>query len=197
MSAKTKKINVQVTTDVFRISFPHLFKAHAPQGSTNPPKYSCDMLFTDKASLAKIEKACAEVMTEKFGSDKTKWPKSKNQVIKDGNEKENITGYEGTKYITARSDRRPTVVDRNKQEILDESQIYAGSYCRAQISVYWFEKPTNKGIAIGLNAVQFVKDGPRFGAGKVNVNAAFGDDLPDDGADDPANYSSESDDSGF
>ena len=46
------------------------------------------------------------------------------------------------------------------------------------------------------NAVQFVKDGPSFGAGKVSVNAAFGDDLPDDGADDPI-YGNETDDTGF
>ena len=191
------KINVQLTTDVFRISFPHLFKPYAPKGSANEPKYSCDMLFTDKAAVEKIQKACAQILTQKFGSDKTKWPKLKYPVIKDGNEKENITGYEGTKYVTARSNSQPTVVDRDKQEILEERTVYAGAYCRAQISLYWYEMAGNKGIGVGLNAVQFVKDGPSFGAGKVNVNAAFGDDLPDDGADDPANYGNETDDTGF
>lgn len=193
-----EKINIQLTTPVFRVSFPHIFKPHAPPNSKNDPKYSIDMLYTDKKDLVPFENAIKEILTKKFGSDSKKWPKMKHPVIKDGDEKENLAGYPGTMYVTARSGNKPTVVDRDKQEILDTQKIYAGCYARAQVSLYWYDNNGNKGVGVGLNAVQFIRDGEAFGAGRVNVDKAFGDDVPDDGADDPANYGNESEsDSGF
>lgn len=185
----------QLTTNVFRVSFPHLFKPHAPPNSKNDPKYSIDMLFSDPNDVKNIREACAKIMTQKFGADQKKWPKLKYNVIKNGDEKDGINGYAGHLYVTARSGDKPAVVDREKQEVLDQRKFYGGCYARAQISLFWYDTNGNKGIGVGLNAVQFVKDGESFGGGRVNVDKAFGDEIPDDGADDPSNYSD--DEGGF
>lgn len=213
--AKRQKIeSVQITTDVFRTSFPHLFEAHKPEGSKGDAKFSIDMLFPKTQNMKRYQDAVDNIMTQKFGPDKKKWPQLDHPCIKDGDKliekairkgKQPIEAYAGHWVLSARSSKMPTVVDTNengRQPILDTNKIYGGCYCRAQIAFFWYDTNGNQGVSIALNAVQYIRDGEAFGAGRVNVDAAFADDVPDDGANDPANYSqdegtAETDSGGF
>ena len=209
MAKKQKIESVQMTTGVFRVSFPHLFEAYKPEGSKGDPKFSIDMMFPKNTDMKPYRAAIDKIMTQKYGADRKKWPELEHPVIKDGDkliekqlrkQKQPVEAYAGHWILTARSGSKPTVVDEHKQEVLDTNKVYGGCYARAAVSFFWYDTSGNEGISTGLNAVQFVRDGESFGRGRVNVDAAFGDDIPDDGADDPANYSegdSASDDAGF
>lgn len=202
-----KKVKRSFTSPQFRVSFPHLFKPYAPPGSDNAPVYSVDMIFTAKADLAKFQTGFNEIFTELYGSDKKKWPKVQYPMIKDGNTKvdkkgEIMPGYENAFFITAKSKDQVRVVDQDKQEILDERKIYGGCYARIAATLSSYDNKGNKGVSCYMNGFQFLKDGEPFGGARFDVDKAFGDDIPDDGADDPSNYSdSESnevtDDAGF
>lgn len=72
------------------------------------------------------------------------------------------------------------MVDRNRQEILDQSEVYSGCYARANISFYAYNTNGNKGIACGLNAIQKTRDGESLGGTRVSVDDAFGDEFFED-----------------
>lgn len=77
-------------------------------------------------------------------------------------------------------DGYPIVLDNYKTEgrwarIYDPTRIYSGAYGRASIGAFAYNNKS-VGIAFGLNAVQFIRDGEPFGAG-ISVESAFEDDL--------------------
>lgn len=200
MAKKAKIESVQMTTEVFRGSFPHVFVAHKVEGTKGDPKFSIDMLFPKSQNMKKYQDAVDLVMTRRYGADKKKWVTPEHPCIKDGDkliekairkQKQPVEAYAGHWVLSARSGNKPAVVDEHKQAIIDTSKVYGGAFYRAQVAFFWYDTQGNEGVSIALNAVQFVRDGESFGRGRVNVDAAFGDDIPDDGANDPANYSSD------
>ena len=68
-------------------------------------------------------------------------------------------------FINATSNRRPGIVDRHVQPILDREEVYSGCYCNVSVNFYAFSVDVNKGIAAGLNNIQKVKDGERLAGG--------------------------------
>ena len=89
--------------------------------------------------------------------------------------------YEGFYYINTSSKRKPQVVDRQVQPILDDSEIWSGCWANVTIAVFAFDVPENKGVSFGLNNVQKVKEGDRLG-GAANADEDFVEiDDDDDG----------------
>jgi len=76
--------------------------------------------------------------------------------------------------ITFSSKYAPVVIDRNKTEILDQSEIYAGQFGRVQWTTYAYDASGNQGVSFGLRAYQKVKDGEALSGGKPDIDA-FGD----------------------
>ena len=70
---------------------------------------------------------------------------------------------EGAIFMNLRSTQRPGVVDQNVQDILDESQFYAGCIARASINAYAYDQKGNRGVAFGLANIQKVRDGEPLG----------------------------------
>lgn len=176
--ADQKYKGVRLTTPKFRVSFPHL---HEPAGMEGQEKkYSLVMLFPKTSDMSWAKNALTAVMTERFGADKTKWPKGLKNPIRDGDDKESpLAGYEGHYYITARSKDKPGVVDGGSgpgtkpQDILDvRNEVYAGSYARCTCAFYYYDKAGNRGVGVALNNVQKVGDGEKF-SGKANAADDF------------------------
>ena len=71
--------------------------------------------------------------------------------------------YAGMIYFNANSKDAPQIVDRRKQTIADPLAVYSGAYYNVSLSVYPFSTSGNKGVAVGLGNIQFVKDGDRLG----------------------------------
>lgn len=185
--ADQKFKSIRVTTPKFRVSFPHL---HEPAGMEGQEKkYSIVMLFPKDSDMGWAKKALADCMSERFGTDKTKWPKGLKNPIRDGDDKETpLAGYEGHFYLTARTKDKPGCVDQKCNDILDpREELYAGSYARATVAFYYYDKAGNRGIGIALNNVQKLGDGEKFSgkaAAKDDFDSVEGGDSPSTGSTD-------------
>jgi hypothetical protein len=73
--------------------------------------------------------------------------------------------------ITFSSKYAPAVIDRNKQELLDSGEVYAGQMGRVQWTTYAYDASGNQGVSFGLRAYQKVKDGEALSGGKPDLDA--------------------------
>lgn len=177
----------KVVTGMVRFSYAHVFEPHAMNPGQDP-KYSVSILIpkddevTIKKIKAAVKAAAAEGKDSKFGG---KIPKNLKMPLRDGDEeREDDEVYQDHYFITANSSNQPGVVDKHRNEILDDSEFYSGCYGRASVNFYAFSVNGNKGIAVGLNGVQKLKDGPKLGGSTFNAENDFGDDFDFDEEDD-------------
>ena len=82
--------------------------------------------------------------------------------------------------VNANSTTKPGVVDADRQDIIDTSELYSGIVGRASINFYAYNSNGNKGIACGLNNLQKLADGTPLG-GHSRAEDDFAD-LDDDEA---------------
>ena len=173
-------MSTQVTTGKVRLSFARLFTPATAPGS-DTPKYSTSVLVdkNDKVTIAKINAAVEEA--KEVG--KAKWggkipPKLKTPLRDGDEEKPDDPNYAGKMFFNCSSTKRPGIVDKDLNPILDPEEVYSGCYARVAINLYPYDSNGNRGIAAGLNHVQKLADGERFGGG-ISVEAAFSDDTDD------------------
>jgi hypothetical protein len=134
----------------------------------------------DKKTISKIEaavEAAKEAGKAKFGN---KIPKTLKLPLRDGDEeREDDEAYAGHYFINATSKSKPGIVDQDLNPIMDQDEFYSGCYGRASINFYAFNVSGNKGIAAGLNNLQFLEDGERLSGG-ASAEEDFGDLSDDD-----------------
>lgn len=172
-------MKTKVVTSKVRFCYCNVFKARAMnEGDT--PKYSVSILIPKENTklIGRIEEAFKAALAqgkEKFGAKfKAKSP------LKDGDiDRPDDPNYEGMMFLNANSSRKPTIVDSEMEEIIDPDGFYSGCYGRASVNLYPFQIPTNKGVAVGLNNLQFLEDGEHLGGGASSAADDFGD-LDDD-----------------
>lgn len=164
---------MKVTTPKFRVSYPNVFKAKENPLSKKL-EYSVVALFPKGADLSALKKAAQEVIETKWGKDKAKWPKGLRSPFRDQTEKakiDEVTGKtvlpagheEGGIFITLKSPTKPGLVDENVQDIIEETQFYAGCWARASVNAYAYDNMGNRGVSFGLNNIQKVGDGDPLG----------------------------------
>ena len=197
--------NTKVVTGRVRLSYPNLFKARAAEEGQDP-KFSVEVLIpkTDTKTVAKIraaQNAAAEAgKGKKLGDVIPTWgspsfPHKKfTDTLRDGDDADEADGRperEGHWFVNVRSDAKfkPGVVDKDRQQVLDESEVYGGVYARVSMSAYAFSVQGNKGVSFGLNSVQVLGYGDNFGGAREDAEEVFNDDFedadaPEDGADD-------------
>lgn len=160
-----------VITPKFRASFPQLFKAKK-NDLNGRDEYSVVALFDKGQDLSTLKAAATEALEKKWGKDKSKWPQNLRSPFRDQGERAKDmdgkkvlpAGYEeGAIFVTLKSEQRPGVVDANVQDIIDESQIYAGCILRATVRAYAYDNKGNRGVSFGLGNVQKCGDGPPLG----------------------------------
>ena len=162
------------------ISYPALFEPKEnPSGKL---KYSGSFLIpkTDKENVASIRLAIDKAI--KLGKEKlwkNKLPKFRYSPLRDGDE-ELASGektdkiYEGKFFVNCSSDTAPGVVGSNAKPLMNQDDIYAGCWVRADINPFPYDNSGNKGIGWGLNNVMLIKDGPRLD-GRQHAEDAFAD----------------------
>ena len=170
-----------ITTKKVRLSYAHLFTPVCAPGS-DTAKYSVSVLIdkSDRETLSRIkaavEQAKKDGMTSKWGG---KIPNKLHLPLRDGDEdRPDDENYAGKYFFNCSANRKPGIVDRNMNEIIDPDEVYSGCYARVNVSFYPYDTNGNRGIAAGLNHVQKLADGERLGGG-VSVEAAFADDDDD------------------
>lgn len=173
--------NTRIVTPPFRVSFPHVFEKN--QYGDNEPKYSIQMLwdpskFTvkDKKAWKLIKERLNEVAEETFKKPYNKLPANVRKPLRDGAEKEHLEGYEeGMVFASASSKQQPGLIDRDKQDIISDSDFYAGCYARATITVFPYTEK-GKGIAFGLQNIQKLGDGESLTGRVAAEDEDWGDD---------------------
>jgi hypothetical protein len=171
MARATRK----VLTGEFRLSYPVLFTARPNRKGElkyslacvfeNPEEQMMD--FTDSSSPVSLVTVALELAKEAFGpqaaekirKEQLKWPFTKG-------EKKDYP--EGSIFFNAYSNEAPGVVSRFKdpetgkpRKITDPKEVYPGVYGRAVLTFYSYENE-QRGIAVGLDHVQILRDGERL-----------------------------------
>lgn len=138
--------------------------------------------------LVAAEKAAAK---EKWGAkapDHLKIILAKDQGLIHDGDTQRSDGFQGNKYVSARSDARPSTYHRDRSQVTaEDGVIYSGCYVNAKFEVWAQDNAFGKRINARLLGVQFVRDGDSFSAGAPPADA---DDFPEldaggDNADDP------------
>jgi hypothetical protein len=156
-----------VMTPKFRVSFPSILKPKKNE-LNGKEEYSLVALFPKKADLSQLKIAAHAACEKKWGSDTSKWPKLTRSPFRDQAEKaKNVDGRqvlppgyeEGAIFLTLKSQQRPGLVDQHLNDIISESDFYAGCWARATLTAYAYDQLGNKGVSFGLSNVQKVADG--------------------------------------
>ena len=188
MKFKIAKFNnpTKVITGVdTRWSYANVWDPKSINGGT--PKYSVSLIIpkSDKVTIQKIKAAIQAAYEE--GESKLKGNgKSVPSLsviktpLRDGDlERPDDEAYKNAYFVNANSATAPGIVDADRQQIIDRSEVYSGVYGRASINFYAFNSNGNKGIACGLNNLQKIRDGEPLG-GKASAESDFATDDDDD-----------------
>lgn len=170
-----------ITGKKTRWSYANVWEPKAMNGGE--PKYSVSLIIpkSDKETLKKIRAAIQAAYTEgqaKLKGNGKSVPALENiaNPLRDGDqERPDDPAYANSFFVNAKSSTAPGIVDADRQDILDRSEVYSGVYGRASITFYAFNKNGNKGIACGLNNLQKISDGEPLG-GKSRAEDDFADD---------------------
>lgn len=168
-----------------RLSYTHVFQKYSPD-DTSEGKYMTNILIpkSEKKTIDAIKKA---IEAAKKAAIVSKWggkePKKLDLALRDGDDKEDDEVYEDHYYLNAKSKTRPGIVDKHKEPITDEEEIYSGVWAYVSVSFYGYDVSGNKGVACGLNNIMKFKDDEHLG-GRVSAESDFGDDFDDEDDDD-------------
>jgi hypothetical protein len=144
---------------------------------------------SDKDTLSKINKAieAAKAAGKSQLADKNgRIPATVKTPLRDGDEDHpDDPAFKNMMFMNASSLRRPTIVDRNLDEILDKEEFYSGCWGRASVNFFAYNSNGNKGIGVGLNNLQKLKDDENL-MGVSSAKDDFGgeNEWGDDDADD-------------
>ncbi len=209
--AKKEKVpaeKAKINTGEFRSSFPALFEPRAAKQG-DKPMYSITMLFRvtetkeskergeNVVSIQKLKDAVKAVAEQKFGTDRSKWPKLKlpfrSCLTEEDKDKKGRPGIdEGVIWVEAKSDPRynprPGVVfshagpDGKPALLTIPTDFQGGCYAQATVNPYHWEYMGKQGISFGLQNVQKLRDGESF-SGRTSADNDFDAiDAPSGGA---------------
>lgn len=156
-----------VLLPLFRVSYPKVFKPELNKLS-GKEEYSVVALFDEKSDFSAVKAEIKDLLTKKFGSDETKWPKNLKSPFRDQGERRKFVdgkevmpaGHkEGHVFMNLKSKQRPGVLDEKKLPIMNEQEFYAGCFAIASVNPYYHDQAGNRGIALGLQALMKMKDG--------------------------------------
>ncbi|RUP39784.1 MAG: DUF2815 family protein [Acinetobacter sp.] len=173
MSTTTAPSPTKVITDTVRLSYLHIWEP-AAVGDSTEKKYSASLIIPkkDKATLDKIKAAIDAAIEQGKGKWGGKIPKNLKLPLRDGDAERDDEAYEGSMFLNANAKTQPGIVDKNRQKILDQDEVYSGCYGVASITFYPFDSNGNRGIACGLNHIMKVKDGEPLG-GRSTAESDF------------------------
>jgi len=153
-----------------RLSYAHIWAPSLNEDGSKG-KYNTSLLIPkdDETTITKIKDAIKAATIEgksKLANKSGKIPSNLKQPLRDADEEEiDDEAYKGHYFLNASSKSKPGIVDRRKNKIEDEDEVYSGCYCNVSVNFYAFAVEGNKGIAAGLNNIQKVKDGERLSGG--------------------------------
>lgn len=180
-----KNFNVRVgTPNPVRLSYAHLLKPYASDANLEP-KYSV-MMMIPKADKA-THKALMDAAKECFENNAAMFKGYDLEdlfTINDGDGKSpkgKRYGDENHGYWlrNASNKRKPKVIDKAQNEIIDEEDVYSGCWAKVGLTLYPYAVNGNVGIGASLDLVMKVRDDEPLG-GVASVDDYFTTDDDDD-----------------
>lgn len=180
----------QVVTQPVRLSYVNILRPKAQtndDGSAAEPEYSLMMLIpkTDKQTISAIRRAQQAALAEgvakgKFAGGAPKMPSGPAAfTLRDGDEESDEPEYRNMFFMNVSAKRKPGVVDKYRQPILDETEVYSGMWARVAIGAFSYNAKGKKGVSFGLNHVQKIRDDDRLD-GSTSAEDVF-DEWTEDG----------------
>lgn len=169
-----------VTTGEARLSFVHLFQAHANKPGQEP-KFSTTILIP-KSDTATMQRIYAAIESAIQKGVQTAWkgarpPQPKTPIWDGDGVRQNGEPFgpecKGHWVLTAGSRQQQAIVDANMNPIIDQTQVYSGVYARVNINFFPFDNSGNRGVGAGLGPVQILRGGEPLG-GRISAEQAFG-----------------------
>jgi hypothetical protein len=161
---------MKIKLNQVRLAFPNLFEAKAFNGEGKATFDATFLIDPKDPQVEAINSAIDVVAKEKWGAKAdavVKQLRATDKVaIHDGDLKANYAGFPGMLYVSARSEVRPTVIDRDKSPLTShDGRPYAGCYVNASVEIWAQDNGFGKRVNASLRGVQFVKDGDAFAGG--------------------------------
>lgn len=164
-----KNFSVRVgTPKAVRLSYAHVLKPYAA-AKDQEAKYSVQLMIpkTDKATKQALMDAARECFEN-------------NPAIFKGYDFEDLFSLQdgdgkspkGKKYGSemagfwlraASNKRKPKVIDKQRNEIMDEDEVYSGCWAKVGLTMYPYSVSGNVGIGCSLDLVMKTKDDEPFG----------------------------------
>lgn len=205
-----KSERIKLITPTFRASFPDVFVKRVFEGqSEENARYSCAALFSgfevqsgktriavptawteaEQKKWTAIIQACNKVSLEAFKKPMKELDRALYKLPFHRGEEKEYDGYgPGVVYFTmSAKNRRPQIVARDGITPITQGgpdEFYAGCFARASVTPFAFNNK-GKGIALGLNNLQKLGDGPRLDAFS-SAEDDFGSDPAEFAGDDDA-----------
>ena len=166
-------MGTRITLQNVRLSYPHLFQPRAIQPG-DEPKYGAAFLIPKTVQtpqgpqinpvITQIQQAIEAEKANMWGANV---PPAAKTTLYDGDTDPKYANDEASNghmilNSSANASAQPILVDQNLQAVINPATFYPGCYVNADIGVYAYDKGISKGIAAGLNGVQFAADGERL-----------------------------------
>lgn len=154
-----------------RLSFASIFNRSVFDGKEG--KFEATFLLNKETQADQI-KILEDAIEAAIVESKVKVPKDK-RCLKDGDDAE-YDGYAGHMSFKASTNKRPTIIDRDKTQLIeDDGKPYSGCYVNCIVDVWIQSNSWGKRANANLFGIQFFKDGEPFGAGDIDVTDEFSD----------------------
>lgn len=176
--------STKVVTGKVRFCYVNVFEPTAMDDNATP-KYNICIIIpkSDTATVDKINKAieaAKQAGKAKLADKNGKIPANIKIPLRDGDiDRADDPAFENCWFINANTLRRPSVVDRDLNPIMEREDFYSGCYGRASINFYAFNV-SSKGIAAGLNNLQKLEDGEPLAGGSTADEDFGGENTWDD-----------------
>ncbi len=170
-----------------RISYANLNQPRA--FGDQDPKYSASLIVdkNDALAVSRIKAAMKAAYDSGVSilQGKSKVAPSFEEITENGplydgdTKKDGDPAYAGAFYLNAKNLRKPRIVNEDREDIIDPSEIYSGIYAKCAISFYPYNKAGNRGLGCSLEIVMKTADGEPLGS-TISLDEAFDEDDEDD-----------------
>lgn len=163
--------DTQVVTGECRLSFVNLFEPKKIGESDKDAKYSCTIIIpksdakTINAIKAAIQKAAEKGKDKHFGG---RVPTNVNNTLYDGDTATDDLGelknirypeYKDSYFMRLSTKFKPKVLNKNREEIIDPTEVYSGVYGRVSLTCFAYSGDGRRGVSAVLNNVMITRDG--------------------------------------
>lgn len=176
----SEETTIKIKLPNVRLSFPTLFEMKSFKDGA--PSFSATFLL-DKdehaKEIKKIQRAQKSVAVAKWGDNV---PRRIKTPLKDGEEKDDLDGYdEDIMFIGARSYNPIVVVDQTLNTLTKEKPgpMHSGCYVNASIQIYAQDNEYGKRVNCSLLGVMYAGKGEAFGAAAPDADEEFGEYAQD------------------